>query len=153
MDGSTRRVVVDMSFERALEETIRALRLEGLEVVSRFNVRQFLEGTLHHDFRQYVLLDAAPAQSMLDALREDLSAGPIVPTRIAVFELADGETAVVVAEPFGGMCSDPQSRRASPQLAALADRTCSQLARALDRLQRTSSSQPVDFAATAVTQS
>jgi len=110
-----------------------------LHLVGRFDVREFLERTCQHDFRRYVLLDVAPAQTMLEALLEDFGAGAIVPTHVAVFELADGETAVYVAEPFGGLASDAPWRSASPRLAALADRTSSQLAHALDRLDEVAS--------------
>jgi hypothetical protein len=56
-------------------------------------------------------------------------------TTIAVFELADGETALVVAEPFGGLGSNASWREANPALAALADRTCDRLARALSAME------------------
>jgi hypothetical protein len=56
-------------------------------------------------------------------------------TTIAVFELADGETGLVVAEPFGGLGSDASWREAHPALAALADRTCDRLACALSAVE------------------
>ena len=61
-----------------------------------------------------------------------------MPATIAIFELADGETAVVASEPFGGLVSDPEWRRDAPGMATRADEPCDQLARALGRLQQTS---------------
>ncbi len=151
MDTDARQVVVNLPFERALAETGRALCTEGLHLLGRCDVREFLSSTLHHDFLRYILLDVAPAQSTLDALLEDLSAGPLLPTRIAVYEVGKTETAIVVAEPFGGLCSDPQWRRASPRLATLGDHACAQLARALDRLQRVAARQESTSPVTATT--
>jgi hypothetical protein len=56
-----------------------------------------------------------------------------------VFELADGETAVVVAEPFGGLAWAAEWRRTAPEMAALADQACEQLGRALSRFQHAAS--------------
>lgn len=126
---------MDLPFETALTETIQALRAEGLDPAGRLDVRAFLARTVDHDLRRYVLLEVVSPRLALDALRQDLELGAVLPTTFAVFELADGETAVVVAEPFGGLGSRPEWRRNSPSLAALADQACEEVARALSRLQ------------------
>jgi uncharacterized protein (DUF302 family) len=136
VDRYGRRIVVDLTFEMALTETIRALRDESLDLVGCMDVRALLDRTLHHDFRRYVLLEVVSPAVTLAALRQDLEVGAALPTTVAVFELADGETAVVVAEPFSGLGSDPEWRRAAPALAALADQACEQLARTLSRLEQ-----------------
>jgi uncharacterized protein (DUF302 family) len=131
-----RRVVADLPFETAVDETIHALRAEGFDLAGRMDVRRFLVHTLHHDFRRYVLLEVVSPEVTLEALRQDLDVGAVLPTTCAIFELADGETAVVVAEPFGGLGSDAEWRRTAPALAVLADQACEQIARALNRLQQ-----------------
>lgn len=136
MERYGRRVVVDLPFEAAVDEMIRALRAEGLELAGRLDVGRFLERTLHHDFRRYVLLEVVSPDVTLEALRQDLDVGAVLPTTCAIFELADGETAVVVAEPFGGLGSEVEWRRTAPALAALADQACEQNARALNGLQQ-----------------
>jgi uncharacterized protein (DUF302 family) len=130
-----RRVVVDLPFVIALEELTQALADEGLTILGRTDVRQYLDRTTHHDFRRYALLEAALPEVVLAALQYDLAVGAILPTTIAVFELADGETATVVAEPFSALGSHAQWRRDRPELALLADRTCDHLARALTGLE------------------
>jgi hypothetical protein len=65
--------------------------------------------------------------------------GAILPITIAVYELADGETAVVVSEPFAPVLADRGWREAAPRLARLADQESQLLARALSRLQREAS--------------
>lgn len=136
MEDYGRRVVVDLPFDRALIDIIDALRQEGIHVLSRFDVRDYLKRTLHHDFRRYTLLQAATPQLTLDALHEDLAAGAILPITIAVYELADGETAIVVSEPFAPVLADRGWREAAPRLARLADDEGELLARALSRVQR-----------------
>jgi uncharacterized protein (DUF302 family) len=136
MSDYGRRLVVNLSFDRAIEETIHALRDEGFDVGSRIDVRDYCKVVLGHDFRRYVLVEALPARLMLRALMEDLDVGTILPASIAVYELADGETAVVAAEPFASVLEDQAWRESAPALAALADEESAAVARALARLQR-----------------
>ena len=136
MHGYERLVIVDLPFDVAVSETIEALRCEGLDVATRFDVAEYLDRTVHHDFRNYLLLEIVAPQAILDVLGDDLSAGAILPTTMAIFELADGETAVAVAEPFAGIGSDSEWREAAPSMGAVADRVCDQLARAVTRLQQ-----------------
>ena len=136
MEDYGRRVVVDLPFDRALIDVVQALHEEGIHVLSRFDVRDYLKRTLHHDFRRYTLLQAATPRLTLDALQEDLAVGAILPITVAVYELADGETAVVVSEPFEPLFADRGWRDAAPRLARLADQESDLLARALTRLQR-----------------
>ncbi|OFV91852.1 MAG: hypothetical protein A3G76_13440 [Acidobacteria bacterium RIFCSPLOWO2_12_FULL_65_11] len=136
MSDYGRRLVVNLSFDRALEETIHALRDEGFDIASRIDVRDYCKVVLGHDFRRYVLIEALPARLTLRALLQDLDVGTILPATAAVYELADGETAVVVAEPFAPVLEEQTWRESAPELAALADEESDALARALARLQR-----------------
>lgn len=115
MEDYGRRVVVDRPFDRAVVDVVQALQ---------------------HDFRRYVLLQAATPRVTLEALQDDLAVGAILPITVAVYELADGETAVVVSEPFAAVISEPGWRETAPHLARLADQESAQLARAVDRFQR-----------------
>ena len=130
-----RRLVVDATFDRTLVETMRAMQLEGLDIITRFDLREHLQRHVHHECRRYVLLQVASPDLMLRALQADIETGPFLPVTIGVYELADGETAVEATEPFAPVVSDPAWRRAAPDLAALADRESAQLARALARIE------------------
>jgi uncharacterized protein (DUF302 family) len=90
-----RHVVVDLSYEEALGATARAIQAEGLEVIARVDVRDRFRIVLGHDFRRYTLLEAWAVREALELLTADLDRGATLPIRFAVFELADGETAVV----------------------------------------------------------
>jgi uncharacterized protein (DUF302 family) len=96
-----RRVVIDLPFEQAIAETTRALELEGLAVIGRLDVRDHFRVELLHEFRRYMLLEAWVPLAAFDALKSDLDAGATLPIRAAIYELADGETAVVVDDRGG----------------------------------------------------
>ena len=89
------RVVLDLPFEAALGATTRAIQAEGLEVIARVDVRGRFWDSLRSDFRRYYLLEAWAADEALELLRTTPDEGASLPIRFAVFQLADGETAVV----------------------------------------------------------
>jgi hypothetical protein len=70
-------------------------------------------------------------------LRHDPGTGPILPVTVGIFELADGETAVIASPPLAPVLSDFGWREATPALTTIGDRASEQLAQALDRLRRT----------------
>ena len=142
MDDYGRRVILDVPFELAVAETSQVLREEGLDVVARFDVRDYLVRTLHHECRRYMLLEALAPELTLEALQHDPGIGPILPVTVGVYELADGETAVVASPPLAPVLSDFGWRAATPALATIGDRASEQLAQAFDRLQRTAHHSP-----------
>ena len=137
MGSDGRRILVeDLPFDLELAETIMSLQRKGIDVIGRLDVADYRDGTNHHDVRQYVLLTVVIPRLTLDALQDDLEAGAVLPVTIAIFELADEEIAVVVAEPFGGLASNAAWRRSAPGLATLADEACDRLALALSGLEQ-----------------
>jgi uncharacterized protein (DUF302 family) len=130
-----RRVVIDSTFNRAVELTIEAFEREGLHIIGCVDLQDYAQRRLHHDLRQYVLLQVLPARLTIDALQHDLDAGTIVPVTVAIYELADGETAVVAGEPFAPLLADLAWQASAPELASIAGRESEQLGRALARLQ------------------
>jgi uncharacterized protein (DUF302 family) len=134
-----RRIVVDLDFETALGEAARALRDEGLQTIARIDVRDHFRRDLARDFRQYSVIDAWSPRLAIAALARDLDAGAILPTRLALYELADGETAIVAAEPLASTMSEPEWQRHSPELAMLAREESRRIARVLERLQHVAS--------------
>lgn len=141
MNDYGRRIVVDLGFDAVVGEASRAIREEGLQMIARIDVRDHFWRDLGHDFRHYFLIEAWSPELALEALRHNLDVGTILPTTFAIYELADGETAVVMSEPLSRMAAEPDWRRDTPALAAIADRESARAARVLVRLQDTSSSQ------------
>lgn len=129
-----RRLVVDADFERALIETMRAVQLEGLHILTRLDLREHLKRHAHHECRRYVLLQVASPDLMLRALQHDIEAGPFLPVTIGIYELADGETAVEATQPFAPVLTDARWREQRPELAALADTENALLDKAFTRI-------------------
>jgi uncharacterized protein (DUF302 family) len=129
-----RRIVIDALFNEALADTSDAFRAEGFDLLSSVDVREYLTRNPRHECRRYRLLSAYLPQLTLEALQHDPETGPMVPTAIAVFELADGETAVIVSPSFHGLANDLGWRDEKPEMAAIADRAAERVARAIDRL-------------------
>jgi uncharacterized protein (DUF302 family) len=135
MTDYARRIVVDLDFETTLGETARALRDEGLRAIARVDIRDHFRRELARDFRQYYVLDAWSPELAIAALAHDLDAGAVLPSRLALYELADGETAVVASEPLTPILTDAEWQRHSPELAILARAESARIARVLQRLQ------------------
>ena len=148
MNDYGRRIVIDLGFESAVGAATHAMRDEGLEVVARVDVREHFRRDLRHDFRQYVLLDAWPADAAFEALQTNLDIGTILRTTFAVYELADGETAIAASEPLLSVASDPGWRHDAVILTPIADRIRVRVARVLTRLQH-AASQPASMASVA----
>jgi uncharacterized protein (DUF302 family) len=136
MSDYGRRIVVDLPFEDALGVVRRAVGEQGLEVIARVDVRDRFRRGLAHDFRRYFLFEVWSPELALEALRQDLDAGTILPTTIAVYELADGETAISAREPLLPLAAHPGWRQHAPALAAMADDEAERVARALETMTR-----------------
>jgi uncharacterized protein (DUF302 family) len=130
-----RRIVVDLGFEAALGATASAIAQQGLQIIARIDVRDHFWRDAGHDFRQYFLMDAWSSELAIEALRRDLDIGAILPTTFGVYELADGETAVVAREPLLPLTMTADWRRQEPALAALADLETERVARVFAALE------------------
>ena len=136
MSDYGRRIVVDLPFEEAVGIVRRAVCDQGLDVIAHVDVRDRFRRELAHDFRRYVLLEVWSPELALEALRQDLDAGTILPTTIVMYELADGETAVSAREPLLPLAANAGWRHHAPALAAMADHEAERLARVLATLTR-----------------
>jgi uncharacterized protein (DUF302 family) len=134
MDDYGRRITLDIPFDQAVKEASKAFRAEGFDLVSTLDLRGYLARNAHHECRRYVLLEALLPQFTLEALQHDPGIGPILPTTIAVYELADGETAVSASPALAAIAFDFGWRAGRPEVAALADRVSERVARAIGRL-------------------
>jgi uncharacterized protein (DUF302 family) len=130
-----RRVVMDVEFETAVGNLSRAIRDEGLQAIARIDVRDQFWREPGHDFRRYFLILAWSPELALDALRHNLDIGTVFSTTFAVYELADGETAVVAHDNLSPVAAQPEWRQDAPVLAAIADRESEHIAGVFRRLE------------------
>jgi uncharacterized protein (DUF302 family) len=134
-------VVIDSGFETVLGDVSRAIREEGLQTIARIDVRDHFWRDLGHDFRRYFLIEAWSPELALEALRHDLGIGTILPATLAIYELADGQTAVVAREPLSAVSEDRERLREAPDLATIADMERARMARIIARLRHTAAHQ------------
>lgn len=142
MSDYGRQIVVDQEFDTAVGETSRLIRSEGLKIIARIDVRDHFRRDLSHDFRRYLLIEAWSSKLAVEALRHNLEVGPVLPITIAIYELADGETAVAAKEPLAPYTSNAGWRRDFPELAAMADEEAERLARVFAALKKRARSAP-----------
>ncbi len=131
-----RRIVVDLDFEQTLGAVNLAIRQEGLFALARIDVRDHFMRDQRHLFRLYEIIEAWSPDLAAAMLSRHLDAGLVLPTRLVVYELADGETAVLASEPLSPMASNVRWRLDFPDLAALADRESDRIARVLMAVER-----------------
>jgi uncharacterized protein (DUF302 family) len=136
MSDYGRRIVVDAAYDTVIRTLNEAIRAEGLEILAEVDVREHFGRKLVHDFRRYAVVQAWSPEIAMDVLRHDLDAGTVLATTFAVYELADGETAVVANGTFAAYTEDNGWRGRCPTLAALADRETRRLARVFDGIER-----------------
>ena len=91
-----RRVLIDLPFAAAVGATTGAIQREGLTVIARIDVREHFKTELNHGCAQYMLLEAWVPALACEEIRAGLDEGARTPIRFAVYELADGETAITV---------------------------------------------------------
>ncbi len=128
------RMVVDADFATAVTAIRRAIDDEGMRVITVFDVREHFARYAGHDFRRFAIVEAWSPDLALQALQQTLEAAPMLPTRFAVYELADGETGVITKAPFATLAENPAWRHSEPQLADIADRESDRVGRVLDRV-------------------
>jgi uncharacterized protein (DUF302 family) len=134
MTSQARPLVLDKPFEQAVAAVNAVLRDAGFHVMARVDLRDDMRRLMRHDFRQYLLLTVATPGMLFESLRRDLAIGPFLPATVAVYELADGETAVVASIPSGALLRSRSWKEAQPRVAALAAKEAERLTGALREL-------------------
>lgn len=136
MDDWGRRLVVDAPFDRVVSTAVEEFEREGFEVSGRLDVRQALWRTLREECRRYTIITVWHPAITAQALRHSLDIGVELPINVAVYELADEETAIIVAEPLPSLGDDRSWRDDCPELVPIEVQLSDHLAQALGRLSR-----------------
>lgn len=97
------RVELDLPYERAVEETAAALKLQGFGVLTSIDVRQTLKQKLERDFRKYVILGACNPLLADRALHAELEVGLLLPCNVIVYELSPDRSAVAAMAPLSAL--------------------------------------------------
>lgn len=97
------RVEVPVAFDRAVEQTISALKAQGFGVLTTIDVQQTLKQKLNRDFRKYVILGACNPPLADRALRAELEIGLLLPCNVVLYELSSDRTVVSAMAPMAAL--------------------------------------------------
>lgn len=136
MNDWGRRLVLDVGFDHVVSMASEELQREGFEVLGRLDVREGIRRTLDEDFRRYTIVSVWHPALALQALRRSLDVGVELPLNIAIYELADQETALTVPDPLPSLSADRTWREECPELVAIEIQLSECLGHALGRMSR-----------------
>ncbi len=126
------KVVLPVSYERALAEITEALKAQGFGVLTTIDVQDTLRKKLDREFRKYTILGACNPHLASRAFDAELDIGLLLPCNVVVYEQTPQETVVAAMAPSAalGVVGD------NPTLGAVASEAESRLTAALDAIER-----------------
>lgn len=122
-------VILNTSYEEAVEKAKAALKAEGFGVLTEIDVQATMKQKLNADFRRYVILGVCNPPLAHRALSADLEVGLLLPCNVCVYEKDETSAVVSIISPQGmaAMLSNP----AFDAIAAEAQTKLDRVARAL----------------------
>jgi uncharacterized protein (DUF302 family) len=134
MTGCGRRLVLDANFETTVGLVCAAIRDEGLQTLTRTDVREHFWRHLSHGVQHCEIVDAWSPDLAFEAIHLDLEAVATFPTRFVIYEQPDGKAVVTATEPMAPLADEPGWRASAPALARIADQERERIAHVFDRL-------------------
>ncbi len=125
------RVDVPLDYDRAVDETMAALKQEGFGVLTTIDVRQTLKQKLDADFRRYVILGACNPPLANRALQAETDIGLLLPCNVVVYENGPGRSVVAALAPLTMIALVGENA----EIDAVAHEADERLRRALGRLE------------------
>jgi uncharacterized protein (DUF302 family) len=92
-------VVLDLSFEAAIQEVTEALKQEGLGILTEIDVQAAFKKKLNVEFRPYKILGACHPQVAYQMLQIDDKVGVLYPCNVVVQQRTDGKIEVSAVNP------------------------------------------------------
>jgi uncharacterized protein (DUF302 family) len=123
-------IVVNLSYDQAVERTRAALKDQGFGVITEIDVKATMRAKLEADFRPYVILGACNPPLAHRALSADLGLGLLLPCNVVVYDNLDGTSTVEAMDPQAALSLVGDN----PVIAEVAREAHVRLRKALDML-------------------
>ncbi|MDX9852565.1 MAG: DUF302 domain-containing protein [Tenuifilaceae bacterium] len=94
---------INADFDKAMEQTILALKNEGFGVLSQIDIKEKLKEKLDVDFKKYTILGACNPPSAYKALQVEDKIGTMLPCNVIVQEHSEGKVEVAAVDPVASM--------------------------------------------------
>ena len=120
---------VDLDFAAALSRVETTLREQGLEVVTRLDMKEKIWRDIRHEFPNYVILGTCNTHVAYKALSLDPVIGLNLPCSVIVYEEEDGRVYLMAMDPV----ALPGIAEGEPFMAIL-EQVRDRLRRALDKV-------------------
>lgn len=98
--------IVNLSFERALEETHLALQEEGLLVITEIDLKTQLSLKLNRQIRPYTILGVWVPSWEYEALSHEPDIGLLMPSHVCLWDNGNGTCTVATAD-LQHLCQNP----------------------------------------------
>ncbi len=95
--------VIEMPFDKALEQVIKALKEEGFGILTEIDVQETLKKKLNVDFRRYKILGACNPPFAYRALQAEDKVGTMLPCNVIVQETSDTRVEAAAIDPIASM--------------------------------------------------
>lgn len=122
-------VILNTSYEEAVEKAKAALKAEGFGVLTEIDVQATMKQKLNAEFRRYVILGACNPPLAHRALSADLEVGLLLPCNVCVYEKDETSAVVSIISPQGmaAMLSNPAFNAIAAEAQAKLDRVAQAL--------------------------
>jgi uncharacterized protein (DUF302 family) len=94
---------INADFDKAMEQTIQALKNEGFGVLSQIDIKEKLKEKLDVDFKKYTILGACNPPNAYKALQVEDKIGTMLPCNVIVQEHSEGKVEVAAVDPVASM--------------------------------------------------
>ena len=96
-------VIINDTFESAIEKTVQSLQNHSFGVLTEIDVKATLNKKLNVDFKNYRILGACHPPSAYKALSAEDKIGTMLPCNVIVQELEPGKIEIAAIDPIASM--------------------------------------------------
>ena len=94
---------VELQYSDAVAAVRAGLETEGFGVLTEIDVKKKFQEKLGREFRNYVILGACNPPLAWEAFQHEINIGTLLPCNVAVYEMNDGKSAVMVMDPVAAL--------------------------------------------------